>query len=164
MSNETDRIVKQTVLRAPRARVWQAISQSREFGAWFGAALDGPFAAGARVTGRIVPTQVDPEVAAQQKPYEGMRMDLFVERIEPERVLSFRWHPTAPEPGDDVATAPTTLVTFELEEVPEGTRLTITESGFDRIPLARRALAFKSNEGGWTAQLELIRKYVTRGT
>lgn len=154
----TDRIEKKVVLRAPRAKVWQAISDSRAFGTWFGVEFEGPFVAGAKVHGKIAKTKVDPEIAKHQEPYVGMKCDIFVEQIEPERLFSFRWHPGA-DPNVDES-SPTTLVTFELESVPEGTRLTITESGFDKLPLERRAKAFADNEGGWEAQTMLIGKYL----
>ena len=157
-----DRIEKKVMLRAPRDRVWHAIADSKQFGAWFGAEVDGPFVAGARVTGRIVPTQVDEEVAKMQEPYKGLPFEWMVERIEPMRLFSFRWHPFAIEKDVDYSKEPTTLIEFVLEEVDGGTRLTITESGFDRIPLERRAKAFAANEGGWEKQTELIAKYLAR--
>jgi uncharacterized protein YndB with AHSA1/START domain len=156
----TDRIEKKITLRAPRSRVWRAIADAQEFGTWFGVKFDGSFEPGARITGRIVPTKVDPEVAKMQEPYSGREFDFTVDRIEPMRLISFRWHPFAVDPGVDYSKEPTTLVVFELEEVPEGTVLTITESGFDRIPLARRAKAFSSNEQGWQMQTRLIEKYL----
>ena len=156
----TDRIEKKTVLRAPADRVWRAISDSQQFGRWFGVEFDGPFVAGGRLTGRIVPTQVDPAVAKAQEPYTGMAFELTVERIEPMRLFSFRWHPFAVDADVDYTTEPTTLVVFELAEVPGGTSLVISESGFDHIPLARRAKAFASNEQGWAIQLTLIAQYV----
>jgi uncharacterized protein YndB with AHSA1/START domain len=162
MASNTDRIEKQILLRAPIDRVWRAISDSREFGSWFGMRLDGPFVAGARVGGAITPTTVDPDVAAAQKPHEGTRLQLEVERIEPMRLFSFRWHPGAVDPDVDYSREPGTLVAFELEGRPDGTLLTITESGFDSIPLARRAEAFEGNEKGWEAQLMLIGKYLAR--
>jgi uncharacterized protein YndB with AHSA1/START domain len=160
VESSTDRIRKRTLLRAPLERVWRAISDADEFGSWFGVRFDGPFVAGARLTGEIVPTTVDPEVAESQKPYEGRRFEVFVDRVEPMRLLSFRWHPYAVDPEIDYSEEPTTLVVFELERASEGTELTITESGFDRIPLARRAEAFEMNDGGWEAQLILIEKYL----
>jgi uncharacterized protein YndB with AHSA1/START domain len=162
MTSTTDRIEKQALLDAPLPRVWRAISDSREFGSWFGMRLDGPFIAGARLGGEIVPTTVDPDVAAAQKPYEGQRFDIMVERIEPMRLLAFRWHPGVPDPNADLSKEPTTLVVFELEEKPDGTLLTITESGFDSIPLGRRAEALEGNAEGWEAQLMLIGKYLAR--
>jgi uncharacterized protein YndB with AHSA1/START domain len=96
-----------------------------------------------------------------QKPYEGKAFDIVVAKIEPPRLFSFRWHPYSVDPGADLATEPTTLVEFVLEEVPEGTALTLTESGFDGIPLDRRAKAFTGNEGGWTMQMVAIEKYLT---
>jgi uncharacterized protein YndB with AHSA1/START domain len=160
MSAGTDRIEKTVLLRAPLARVWRAISVPNEFGSWFGVEFDGPFVPGARLTGRIVPTKVDPEVAKAQQPYAGRAFELSVDRIEPMRLFSFRWHPFAVDPKVDYSSEPATLVVFQLEEVPGGTKLVITESGFDKIPLERRAQAFTANEQGWTAQMKLIEKYL----
>jgi uncharacterized protein YndB with AHSA1/START domain len=97
-----------------------------------------------------------------QKVYEGLPFEIFIEQIEPERLFSFRWHPGAVEPGVDYSVEPTTLVAFALEELPDGVMLTVTESGFDRIPLARRAKAFAANDGGWSIQVRLIAEYLTR--
>jgi uncharacterized protein YndB with AHSA1/START domain len=156
----TDRIEKKIVLHVPRQRVWEAISRSEQFGSWFGVAFDGPFEEGKRITGRIVPTSADAEIAKLQKPHEGLAFEWFVERIEPARIFSFRWHPHAIDPKVDYSKEPTTLIVFELEEVPGGTLLTISESGFDQIPLERRAKAFTGNEGGWEMQTQLIKNYL----
>jgi uncharacterized protein YndB with AHSA1/START domain len=158
----TDRIEKKIVLNAPIDRVWRAISDAKEFGSWFGMAFDGPFVQGNRMTGKIVPTTVDAEVAKLQKPHEGKAFEITIDRIEPMRKFSFRWHPFAIDPSVDYSKEPTTLITFELEKVSGGTQLTITESGFDKIPLARRAEAFKANEGGWEKQTQLIAKYLAK--
>jgi uncharacterized protein YndB with AHSA1/START domain len=162
MSTVADRIEKKITLRAPVGRVWRAVSDAREFGTWFGVEFDGPFAAGTRIKGRITPTKVDPEVAKLQEPHTGMPFDFMVDRIEPERLFSFRWHPFAIESSVDYSKEPTTLVVFELAQVQGGTLLTISESGFDRIPLERRAEAFAANEGGWEHQTKLIEKYLLR--
>ena len=155
-----DKIEKIVVLNASLPRVWNAIADSQQFGTWFGVAFDAPFVAGAHLTGRIVPTRVDPDVAAMQQPYEGKAFDFLVEAIEPMRRIAFRWHPFAIDPNIDYTSEPTTLINFELEEAPGGTRLTITESGFGNIPLERRAKAFTANEGGWAIQSTLIAKYL----
>src|SRR5262249_54653555 len=160
MSSSTDRIEKKVFLRAPRARVWRAISEAKQFGTWFGVEFDGGFVAGKHMTGRIVPTKVDPEIAKAQEPYKGASFDCTIETIEPMRLFSFRWHPFAVDPDVDYSAEPTTLVVFELKEVSGGTELTITESGFERIPLDRRAKALVSNDSGWTAQTMLIEKYL----
>jgi uncharacterized protein YndB with AHSA1/START domain len=160
MPKSSDRIEKKVLLHAPLERVWRAISDSKEFGSWFGVEFQGSFVAGAHLTGRIVPTSVDAEVAKSQEPYTGAPFECTIERVEPMRFFSFRWHPFAVDPGIDYSSEPSTLVAFELEAVSGGTKLTITESGFDRIPLERRAKAFTANEQGWTAQLRLIEKYV----
>ena len=157
---ETDRIEKKILLRAPLQRVWRALADSKEFGTWFGVRFDAPFAPGARMHGVLVGTAVDPEIAKAQKKYEGAAFEMTIERMEPERLFSFRWHPNAVEPGVDYSGEPTTLVAFALEEVAGGVMLTVTESGFDRIPLARRAKAFTANEGGWGIMVNIIAKYV----
>jgi uncharacterized protein YndB with AHSA1/START domain len=160
----TDRIEKQILLHAPLERVWRAISDSVQFGRWFGVTFDGPFAAGAHLTGRISPTTVDPDVAKLQKPHEGKTFELWVERIEPIRSLSFRWHPYAVTPGVDYSKEPKTLVVFSLHTIGADTQLTISESGFDQIPIERRADAFRANEGGWSHQLRLVEKYLAMPT
>jgi uncharacterized protein YndB with AHSA1/START domain len=155
-----DRIEKEIRLQAPRARVWAAISDAREFGAWFGMTLDAPFVAGKAVTGRIAPTTADPDIAKLQEPHAGTPFELYIETIEPERRFAFRWHPFAIDRTVDYSTEATTLVTFDLEDADGGTRLRLTESGFSRIPLARRKDAFTANDGGWTLQMGLIGKYL----
>lgn len=156
-----DRIEKSVVLRAPIDRVWRAISDAKEFGTWFGVVFNGPFKAGEVLAGHITPTKVDPDVAKQQAPYEGMPFEWSVERIEPQHLISFRWHPFAIEKGRDYSHEPTTLIEFTLSEVSDGTLLKITESGFSKIPLERRAKAFTANEGGWEHQTKLVEKYLT---
>ncbi len=156
----TDRIEKKILLRATRERVWKAISDAEQFGAWFGVAFDGDFVSGVRLTGRIVPTAVDRDIAKLQEPHAGKPFEFSVDRIEPMQRISFRWHPFAVEPGVDYSQEATTLITFELHEAEGGTLLTISESGFDQIPLMRRAAAFKANDGGWATQTTLIEKYL----
>jgi len=161
MNTSTDRIEKQILLNAPLARVWRAISEARQFGSWFGIEFDGEFVPGAPVTGRIIPTTVDPEVAKLQEPHRGKPAVFVIDRVEPMRVFSFKWHPYAIDPAVDYSQEPMTLVVFELREDSQGTLLRITESGFDRIPLARRAAAFQANDGGWSHQSRLIEKYLS---
>jgi uncharacterized protein YndB with AHSA1/START domain len=144
-----DRIEKSLVLRAPRSRVWRALTDPVEFGAWFGVRLEGDFVPGAQVRGKItIPG------------YEHLTLDVVVERVDPERLFSYRWHPYAVDPKVDYSGEPMTLVEFRLEDVKEGTRLTVIESGFDRIPAARRAEAFRMNEQGWAAQVKNIERHV----
>ena len=156
----TDRIEKKILLRTSLKRAWRALADPTEFGSWFGMKFDGPFSPGAVMRGVIVPTTVNAEIAAAQKPYEGISFDITIEQMEPERLFSFRWHPGAVEPGIDYSAEATTLVVFTLEEAADGVMLTVTESGFDRIPLARRAKAFTTNEGGWGMAIKLIEEFV----
>ena len=157
----TDRIEKKILLRAPRKRVWRALSDSTEFGTWFGLKFNGPFAPGARMNAILTPTTVDAEVGKAQKQHEGLSFEIIIEKMEPERLFSFRWHPHAIDRAVDYSAEPTTLVVFTLEEAPEGVLLTVTESGFDNIPLARRATAFKANDGGWGMMVNVMEKYVS---
>jgi uncharacterized protein YndB with AHSA1/START domain len=156
----TDRIEKEVLLRAPLERVWRAISDADEFGRWFGVRFDGPFVAGASVTGVITPTIVDEEVAKAQEPHAGKSDTWQIVTVEPQRRLAFRWHPFAVESDADYAQEPTTLVEFTLDETAGGVLLRIVESGFDAIPADRRVSAFEANSEGWAAQTELVRKYL----
>ena len=158
----TDRIEKRILLKASQSRVWKAISDSKEFGTWFGMKLEGPFIAGQTIHGSIFPTQVDPEIAAMQKPYTGKPATMYVEKIEPETRLQLKWNPFAIDPNMDYSKEPMTLITFSLDPKGDDTLLTITESGFDKIPATRRAEALKANDGGWEAQTRLIEKYLQR--
>ncbi len=157
---DTDRIEKKILLRAPIARVWRALTDSTEFGAWFGVKFDGPFKSGAVMHGSIVGTTVDPEIAKMQKAYDKVPFEVTIEQMIPEKLFSFRWRPHAVEPGIDYSSEATTLVVFALTEVAGGVELTVTESGFDQIPLARRAQAFQANEQGWGIQVRLISEYL----
>jgi uncharacterized protein YndB with AHSA1/START domain len=155
-----DRIEKKILLHAPRQRVWRALSDATEFGTWFGMKFDGPFVVGAKMRCSIAPTQVNAEVAKAQKSHEGIPFEITIEQIEPERVFSFRWHPHAIERGVDYSGEPTTLIVFALEEVADGVMLTVTESGFDQIPLARRAKAFTANDQGWSIMVGVLEEYL----
>ena len=144
-----DRIEKSILLRVPRARVWKALADSEAFGKWFGVKLKGTFAPGARLEGKVT-----------HKGYEHCHFEMAIERMEPERLLSWRWHPNAIDPKTDYSAEPTTLVVFELQEVADGTLLTVVESGFEGIPLTRRPDAYRSNDQGWAVQMKAIEKYV----
>lgn len=147
--SSTDRIHKEISLRAARSRVWRAITDSTEFGQWFGVRLEGPFRVGETIRGQIT-----------HPGYEHLRFVASIERTKPERSFALRWCPYAWDPDVDYSGEPTTLVEFRLEEFDEGTRLTVTESGFDSIPEDYRAESFVRNEAGWTAQMDNIRKHV----
>jgi uncharacterized protein YndB with AHSA1/START domain len=150
MNTSTDSIQRSIAINAPRSRVWQALSNAAEFGNWFGVALQGQsFEAGQPVRGHIT-----------HPGYEHIAFEATVEHIEPERLLSWRWHPYAIDPDTDYSHEPTTLVVFELREIPGGTELTVTESGFDAIPPSRRAEAFRMNSSGWDAQMQNIVQHV----
>ena len=147
----TDRIEKKIILRAPRSRVWRAIANAEEFGGWFRVKLEGTFLEGATIHGKIT-----------YPGYEHLTIDMQIERIEPEQYFAYRWHPYAVDPAVDYSAEPATLVEFRLEAAEDGTLLTIVESGFDRIPLERRAEAFRMNDGGWTEQTRNIERHVSQ--
>jgi uncharacterized protein YndB with AHSA1/START domain len=150
MNSSTDRIEREIQLKAPLSRVWQALSNAEEFGDWFGVALKGKtFAVGDRVHGQIT-----------YPGYEHLVFEVLIERMEPERLLSFRWHPYAVDPSVDYSKEPTTLVVFELKEGEGGTLLRVVESGFDKIPSSRRQEAFRMNSGGWDEQMKNIQQHV----
>lgn len=144
-----DRIEKEIELKAPRSRVWRALTDHREFSEWFGVNLESPFVAGQTTVGQItVPN------------YEHIRMEVVVQRMEPERLFSYTWHPYAVEPGVDYSQEPPTLVEFTLEDKGSGTLLKVVESGFEKIPASRRAEAFRMNDHGWAQQMEDIKTHV----
>ena len=149
-ASSTDRIEKVVTLDAPRARVWRALTDYKQFNQWFGVALTTPFTPGATVSG----LNTHPK-------YAHITLTIWIESVDPERFFSFRWHPYAIEEGVDFSAEPTTLVSFTLEDAGLGTRLTVVESGFDAIPESRRAKAFSMNDRGWTAQIENIRKFLS---
>lgn len=146
-----DGIEKTLLLKAPRSRVWNAIVDHTEFGTWFGVRLPpGRFATGETVAGNIT-----------HPGYEHLRMTVVVESVEPERLLSYRWHPYAIDPNVDYSSEPSTLVSFILEDAQGGTQLTVIESGFDGIPAERRSEAWRMNDQGWTSQMTNIERHVT---
>jgi uncharacterized protein YndB with AHSA1/START domain len=152
MNISTDRIERKVLIKAPRARVWRALSDAGEFGDWFGVNFKGKtFVAGKHVQGKIT-----------YPGYEHLTMEVLIERIVPEQLLSWRWHPAAIDPKVDYSQEPTTLVEFELKEVNGDTMLTVVESGLDKIPLARRADVFRMNSSGWDEQMENIKKHVAK--
>jgi uncharacterized protein YndB with AHSA1/START domain len=152
MTASTDRIEREILLKASRSRVWRALVNAEEFGRWFGVALDGKkFVAGERTQGQIT-----------YPGYEHLTFDVLVERIDPGRSISFRWHPAAVDAAVDYSKEPSTLVVFELKEAPGGILLTVVESGFDQIPPSRREEAFRMNSGGWTIQMSNIEKHVAK--
>jgi uncharacterized protein YndB with AHSA1/START domain len=173
MANDAsqDRIEKEITLRAPVSRVWKAIADATEFGRWFGVKLDGAFAPGQTITGTFDEGLADEAALIEHQKRLGLRPSKLklpgphavfgtVERIEPERYFSFRWVPFGIDAEADPQSEATTLVEFRLEAIAEGTRLTIVESGFSRVPAHRRERAFRMNEGGWAAQAGNLQKHV----
>lgn len=149
-SGNSDRIERQILLEAPRGKVWRALVDAESFGDWFGVDFKGQrFVAGETARGHIT-----------YPGYEHLVCEMQVERIEPEHLFAYRWHPYAVDPSADYSQEPTTLVEFALEEHADGILLRLVESGFDRIPLARRAEAYRMNSGGWDEQMQNIRSYL----
>ena len=162
MTSTTDRIEKKLLLRAPQERVWSAISDITQFCYWFGMELDGKFTPGAQLKGRWTSTKVDPEVGEMHCKHVGKPFVLVIDRIEPQRVFSYQWHPYSLDPNYDYSKEPMTTVTFTLEPAEGGTMLTVVESGFDSIPLERRAEAFEAHGEGWVKIMQIIEKYVSQ--
>lgn len=148
-----DRIERRALFRASRSRIWQAISDAREFGHWFGAKLEGAFAEGTSVCGHV-----------SYPGYEHLRIEMQVERMEPERLFSYHRLPYPADPEADCSGEPTTLVEFHLDDTESGgTLLRIVETGFSRLPDSRREEAYRMNDEGWAEQLENLRDYIERG-
>jgi len=150
--HSSDRIERKILLKVPRSQVWRALANAEAFGQWFGVALEGKrFVAGERTQGQIT-----------YPGYEHLIWDVAVERVEPERVFSFRWHPYAVEPEVDYSQEPETRVQFELEDMDGGTLLKVVESGFNNIPEARRLKAFRMDSRGWDEQMANIEAFLSR--
>lgn len=150
MQIDDDKIEKVIELRAPVARVWRALTDADEFGTWFRVNLDGPFEVGAISTGQMT-----------YPGYEHYAWVATVERMELEHLFSFRWHDFDEKSDLPVLEQPTTLVEFRLEEIADGTRLTITESGFSSMPNPRRLEVLRDNTEGWNVQAQNISAHVT---
>ena len=146
---EMSRIEKRIKLLASRDRVWRALVNADEFSKWFGVKIEGAFEPGARL-----------RMLATKPGYEGMVVDVVIERMEPGKLLSWRWHPGAPDPAVEYSKEGTTVVEFRLEDSDRGTLLTVVETGFDRISLARRAGVYKDKDRGWEAQTKSLERYV----
>ena len=147
----TNQIEKRIELKAPVSRVWRALTDYREFGEWFRVKMEGPFIVGQVSRGQIT-----------YPGYEHLKWEAVVQKMEPERLFSFTWHPYAVDPNVDYSKETSTLVEFRLEEIASGTLLVLTESGFDKIPSHRRLEAFRMNDGGWAEQMKNIEKYVAQ--
>lgn len=145
-----NKIEKSVELKAPIARVWRALTDHREFGEWFRVNIEDPFVIGQESRGHIT-----------YPGYEHVQWRAIVQKMEKEELFSFTWHPAAVESEKDYSAEAPTLVEFKLKEIPGGTLLTITESGFEKIPADRRSEAFRMNEGGWAEQVKNIERYVT---
>jgi uncharacterized protein YndB with AHSA1/START domain len=153
MPDPTDRIEKRIELKAPVSRVWNALTDYRQFGAWFRVKLEGPFVAGETARGQIT-----------HPGYEHVKWQAVVQSMEPERLFSFTWHPYAVDPNVDYSKETPTLVEFRLEATPTGTLLVLTESGFDKVPADRRLEAFRMDDSGWTQQMKNIEAYVAEAS
>ena len=152
-TTQTDRIEKQIVLKAPLERVWRALTDTTEFGAWFRVKLSGKFVPGQSIAGPVL-----------HPGYEHLTWRVTVEQMVPMRQFAWRWHPHAIDSNKDYSHERTTLVLFELSETPGGTLLKVTESGFDGIPLERRDTAYRGNSEGWSIQMGNIERHVSKSS
>jgi uncharacterized protein YndB with AHSA1/START domain len=140
-------------VKAPVSRVWRALTDYQQFGEWFCAKMDGPFLPGQAVRG-----------VTTYPGYEGHKFDVVVQKVEPERLFSFTWHPYSVDPKIDYSKEPPTLVEFKLEQTEDGTVVLLSESGFEKVPEGRRLEAFRKNDEGWTEMIESLANYVTKGS
>jgi uncharacterized protein YndB with AHSA1/START domain len=136
--------------RRQSPRVWRALTDYREFGQWFRVKLDGPFVPGQVSRGNIT-----------YPGYEHLKWEAVVEKMEPERLFRFTWHPDAVELQKDYSTETPTLVEFGLEKTPTGRLLRVTESGFGKIPRERRVDALRINDRGWVEQMKNSEAHVS---
>lgn len=146
-----DHIERSTIIPAPRDRVWKALTDSKQFGEWFGVKLSGNFTPGETIRGSVM-----------EKDLQGLPIAMDIGEMDTERLFSWRWHPAAINPKVDYSREPTTLVEFRLDDAPAGTQLTVVESGFTEIPPERRDAAYRMNYEGWGIQMSRIQEYVAR--
>ncbi|WP_426134193.1 SRPBCC family protein [Pseudomonas sp. PWP3-1b2] len=147
-----DRIERKVLLNAPRKQVWEALTDADQFGSWFGVALKGKtFTVGENIEAQIT-----------YPGYEHVVWKAKIERILPQTLFSFWWHPFAVERGVDYEKEAPTLVEFTLEDRAPGILLRVVESGFDAIPGDRRQKAFKMNSRGWDEQMGNIESYLNQ--
>ncbi len=151
MTNNTDRIEKTVDIRAGIDRVWRALTDHEEFGTWFQVRIEGPFIVGTRSLGHTT-----------YPGFEHVRWEAFIKDMHAPDYFAFTWHPYAVEPDTDYSSEPPTLVEFRLQPIETGTRLTVTESGFDALPAERRPLALRMNDGGWEEQVGNIKRHAEK--
>lgn len=144
-----DRIEKVVELKAPVERVWRALTDPVEFGKWFRVELRGPFVPGEVTQGAVL-----------YPGFEHIVWEAKTVAMEEPRLFAFTWHPYAVDPDVDYSGETPTLVEFRLEPRGAGTRLIVSESGFDKVPAHRRDEAFRMNDRGWSIQSENIRAHV----
>jgi uncharacterized protein YndB with AHSA1/START domain len=145
-------IERSTVIRAPRSRVWRALTSVQEFSIWFGVEAEGEFAPGAHL-----------RMISLGECSKGVEFFVDVVKMDPPEVFSWRWHPGIKQSGDDFSNEPMTLVEFRLTEVDGGTQVTVVESGLEGLALERRTRVFESNDKGWLHQLESLTQYAGQG-
>jgi uncharacterized protein YndB with AHSA1/START domain len=148
MNNAIEKTIE---LKAPVARVWRALSDSREFGEWFRVRFEGPFVPGQVVRGQVL-----------FPGYEHLKFEMLIKEMQPEKLFSYTWHPYAVDPKVDYSQETPTLVEITLHRTAGGTLLIVKESGFENVPSARRAEAFRMNSDGWAAQIRNIEGYLAR--
>jgi len=146
---ELFRIDRSIDLAASPERVWRALTTAAELSAWFQVAIEGDIAVGKEVW----MTSVHPNHANARFKVR------FIDLSSPRRMV-WQWHPGEVDPNFDYNTEAETTVTFDLEPTAQGTRLTVSETGFDRISLARRAKVYRDNANGWAEVLVWLQKHV----
>ena len=146
---ELSRIDRTIELNAPRERVWRALTNADELSAWFQVKIEG-----------AVAPDIDVWMTSLHPGHAGQRFRVrFTEMTPPERFV-WEWHPGEVDPERDYSREPRTTVTFTLEPSARGTRLSVSETGFDEIALARRAKVYKDNSQGWLEVLVWLQTYV----
>jgi uncharacterized protein YndB with AHSA1/START domain len=152
-TTDTNTVERSILIKGSRERVWRALTNAEEFGAWFGANLSGQvFEPGRRARGLMT-----------EPGMEHMYFDVVVERMQPQETMSFHWHPYAVLPDVDYSQEEPTLVTFTLKDAPgDGILLTVLESGFDNIPQHRRREAFEMHSKGWEYQLQNVARHASQ--
>lgn len=140
-----DRIERVLTLRAPRARVWKAITEPAGLSQWLGNRAEVDLRPG----GELI----------LEWPEHGIYRCRIV-TVEPPHRFAYRWYMTGMNSEEAVETGPSTLVEFSLKEVPEGTMLTLVESGFAAFPADIAAKSYHHSVEGWAIELGELAAYL----
>ncbi|MEI9907007.1 MAG: SRPBCC domain-containing protein [Actinomycetota bacterium] len=140
-----DVIVREIIVKASKERVYKAITDLKEITAWFPEAVeDGTLEVGQR-----------PIFVFNEGKHKAR---IYIEAANPYTYFAYRWVPSGDGFLGDVLTVTNTLVEFHIEELVDGTKVTLKESGFASFAPEVAEERFKDNSGGWEYMMDRLEK------